>query len=130
MSYAMSRAISAYRQAATAVSPIVAVVMLYDEALNAIVQAQHFLELKEYEMGRARVQRTVDILRGLRQNLDLEQGGTVGQQLCDTYTRNIFALNATLGKSDAVERLQKLFNGLVELRNAFASIPGMQPRGS
>lgn len=130
MTYAMSRAISAYRQAATAVSPIVAVVMLYDEALNSIRQAVHFIELKEYEMCFQRIQKCTDILRGLRQNLDLEQGGALGQQLCDTYTRNIFALTSSIGKKDAAARLQTLSEGLLELRNAFASIAGMNPRGS
>lgn len=128
MSYAMSRAIAAYRTAATTVAPPAAVTLLFDEVLNAIVLAAEHLRKKEYETALLRVARATGILRGLRQNVDLEIDKSMGQQLIDMYTRNIFALNSALTKPDAEERFAALAEGLLELRNAWADMTTLAPR--
>lgn len=120
MSYAMNHAISAYRTAATAVAPPVAVTLLLDEVLNAIVLGAKHLRKKEYEDSQLRIARATGILRGLRQNVDPDIDRKIGRQFIEMYTRNIFALNRVAGKKDAVERLATLAEGLLEFRNAWA----------
>ncbi|WP_346908239.1 flagellar export chaperone FliS [uncultured Roseibium sp.] len=128
MSIRMNQAISAYRQASTAVPPLSALVLLFDEALNALILASRHTRQGEYEQANLRTQRAIAILRGLRQNLDLEKGGDFARQLCDAYTRNIFALNASIGKKDAVERYRKLATGLLDLRNAWSELTTLSER--
>ncbi|MBD8891321.1 flagellar export chaperone FliS [Roseibium litorale] len=128
MSYAMNRAIGAYRQAAVAVPPLSAVVLLYDEVLNALILTSRHLAAREFEQAYLRTQRAVGILQGLRQNLNLETGGALAKQLLDTYTRNISAINAVCGKPDATQRLVKLSTGLLELRNAWAEMTSLSQR--
>ncbi|ADZ72383.1 flagellar export chaperone FliS [Polymorphum gilvum] len=130
MTLPMARAIDAYRRAATAVPPAHAVVLLYDEVVNALTHAEQHARLGRYDVAFERGQRAVTILRGLRGTLDMDRGGTLAQQLCDTYTRNIFAINAAIGKADAAERLRALVLGLVALRDAFAALAAMEPRGT
>ncbi|MTH97458.1 flagellar export chaperone FliS [Roseibium sp. RKSG952] len=128
MSTAYSSAISAYRKATTAVPPLSAVVLLYDEVLNSVVHAACHVRDKEFEQAHVRTQKAVTILKGLRQNLDMEAGGEVSEQLLDTYSKNILALNTTIGKKDAVERYKSIAAGLLELRNAWSKMTPFSER--
>lgn len=130
MSYAMNRAIAAYRTAATTVAPPAAVTLLFDEVLNAIVLAADHLRKNEFDQSHARISRATGILRGLRQNVNLDVDKEMGQQLVDMYTRNIFALNSAAGKPDAIERFSTLATGLLELRNAWAEMTTLSRRNS
>ena len=128
MSYAMNHAIAAYRTAATTVAPPAAVTLLFDEILNAIILAADHLRKNEFEQSQSRIARATGILRGLRQNVDLDVNRTMGQQLIDMYTRNIFALNSAAAKPDAIERFSTLAVGLLELRNAWAGMTTLSER--
>nr|WP_319390758.1 flagellar protein FliS [uncultured Cohaesibacter sp.] len=128
MSYAQSRAISAYRTANTAVSPVKAVAMLLDEAVNAIVLTAYYLKRKEFESAFGRVVHASKILSGLRQNVRLEPDPQMGQQFIDMYTSNIFALHNAYGRDDAIQRYATLASGILELRNAWAEMARMQQR--
>ncbi|MBN9672045.1 flagellar export chaperone FliS [Roseibium aggregatum] len=130
MSYAMNRAISAYRTAATTVAPPAAVTLLFDEVLNAIVLAARHLRDKDYEESHRRIARATGILRGLRQNVNPDIDQALGQQLITMYTRNIFALNTAVGKPDAANRFATLAEGLLELRNAWADMTTLAPRNA
>ncbi|MDJ0932514.1 flagellar protein FliS [Breoghania sp.] len=76
MSVMMNQAISAYRKATTTVPPVTAVVLLYDEAINATQKAVEATEAKLYEEAEIQMLRAVSILRGLRQAPGMEAGGT------------------------------------------------------
>ncbi|MEM5582355.1 MULTISPECIES: flagellar protein FliS [unclassified Roseibium] len=128
MSYAMNRAIAAYRTAATTVAPPAAVTLLFDEVLNAIVLAAEELRRRHYENAHARIARATGILRGLRQNVDLEIDKSLGRQLVAMYTRNIFALNGAVVKPDAEDRFVSIAEGLLDLRNAWAEMTTLLPR--
>ncbi|MEP0235767.1 MAG: flagellar protein FliS [Roseobacter sp.] len=128
MSYAMNRAIAAYRTAATTVAPPAAMTLLLDEVLNAIVLAAENLRQKEFEQAHLRVARATGILRGLRQNVDLDVDRTLAKQLIDMYTRNIFALNSAASKHDASDRFCTIATGLLELRNAWADMTTLSAR--
>lgn len=129
MSYAMNRAIGAYQTAATTVAPPAAVTLLLDEVLNAFVLAAGHMRNNEHEDAFARVNRASGILRGLRQNVDLEYDLEMGHQLVDMYTRNIFAINMAYPAADAIEQFADLAEGLLEFRNSWAEMTTLAPRG-
>lgn len=121
----MGMAASAYRRAAASVHPAVAVVKLYDETILAIRQAIRAKESGDHEGAFTRVLRAATILRGLSHSLDFEQGGEVAERLLGVYKRYILLLHLSYGKPDVVVRYRKLLDGLIELRDAWASIAGM-----
>ncbi|WP_316858534.1 flagellar protein FliS [uncultured Cohaesibacter sp.] len=128
MTYAHSRAINAYRTANSAVSPIKAVAMLLDEALNAIILTSYHLRRKDFENAFGRVVHASKILSGLRQNVSMDADPVMGQQFIDMYTSNIFALHNAYGKDDAIQRYATIASGILEFRNAWAEMAKMQQR--
>ncbi|MEJ8472585.1 flagellar protein FliS [Roseibium algae] len=128
MTYTMSRAIGAYHKAAVAVPPVAAVTLLFDEVLNSLIMTARHLRAKEYDQAHLRSQRAVGILKGLRQNLDMETGGALAQQLLNTYTTNIAVINSVTRKPEPTEQLVKLAIGLVDLRNAWAEATSLSER--
>ncbi|PTW59335.1 flagellar protein FliS [Breoghania corrubedonensis] len=129
MSVMMNQAISAYRKATTTVPPVKAVVLLYDEAINAAQRAAEATDEKLYDEAQTQMLRAVTILRGLRQALDMDAGGSVAKQLMGVYSSVILALTQTAGKPDAVERYHRLAEGLTELRDAWATMTTLPARG-
>jgi len=128
VSYALNQAIGAYRAAATTVAPPVAVTLLLDEVLNAIVLAAGCIRAKEHEEAFMRVNRAVGILRGLRQNVDLAYDRDMADQLIEMYTRNIFALNLVYAAPDAIRQFAELAEGLLEFRNSWAEMTALSAR--
>lgn len=121
------QASAAYRQAARAVHPTVAVVKCYDEALLALTQAIRAREAGEHEQCFSKVLRTATVLRGLQHCLDFNKGGAVAERLNGVYRSYILALHLNYGKPDVVARYRTLMDGLIELRDAWAGIAGMRP---
>ena len=123
MSY-MAQATSAYRQAATTVSPVVALVRLYDETILLIKRAMSALELKRFEDAFTHISRASTILRGLRGGLDFERGGAVAETLSSMYSKNILALHTAFGKKDQISRYLKIIDGLTHMRDAWIFVAG------
>jgi flagellin-specific chaperone FliS len=123
------RAAAAYRQAATSVHPTVAVVKLYDETLLAIHQAIRAKAAGDHELAFNKVLRAATILRGLQHSLDFNKGGAVAERLFRVYKSYILSLHLNFGKKDVLSRYGRLMEGLVELRDAWASIVGLKPYG-
>lgn len=124
----MGMATTAYRQAAASVHPSVAVVKVYDEAILAIVNAVRAKECNEHERAFSTVLRAAMILRGLSHSLDFTKGGAVAERLFAVYRSYILQLHLSYGKDDAVHRYRTLLGGLIDLRNAWATIAGMPER--
>ena len=126
---APNAAIAAYRQGATQVHPLVAVVKLYDEVLRRIGRAIDGLEARRFEEAYVDVSRASLILRGLAGNLRGELAGEGGPEIASTlkqtYVTNMIALHTSYGKRDAPQRYRKIRSGLLELRNAWAEVAGM-----
>ena len=116
----------AYRRAATAVPPLKAVVMVYDEIVNSLLRLDVALEKNDPAGAFAQVERAAKMCRGLQHALDFNASKDVSGQLDMVYKRMIFALHASFGKRDARARYRKLLEGIVELRNAWAEI-GHEP---
>ncbi|WP_423066911.1 flagellar export chaperone FliS [Devosia sp. CN2-171] len=125
MTQNLAHAIGAYRVAATQVHPLVAVVKLFDETLRRIALTISSIEEKRHEDAYVHVSRASLILRGLAGNLNFEVGRDVAETLKQTYVSNMIALHTAYGKKDAVARYRKIRSGLLELRNAWATVAGM-----
>lgn len=124
----MGMAAAAYRKAATSVHPTVAVVRIYDEIIITILQAIRAKENRDHEQAFTRVLHAAMILRGLSHSLDFANGGAVADRLFGVYKTYILQLHLSYGKPDVVARYRKLLDGLIELRDAWASIAGMPSR--
>lgn len=125
MTQNLAQAIGAYRVAATQVHPLVAVVKLFDETLKRIALAIASIEDKRHEDAYIHISRASLILRGLAGNLTFDKGEDVAKTLQTTYVTNMIALHTAYGKKDAVARYRKIRSGLLELRNAWATVAGM-----
>ena len=124
------QAASAYRQAATVLPPEMAVVRLYDCVIVLIQRTVDALEAKRRDEGFALVNRAAAILRGLSHVLNYERGGALAARLQKMYSKNIVALYGTLSKPDAPLRYRKLAEGLMEMRDAWATVAGMPTRAA
>jgi flagellar secretion chaperone FliS len=120
-----SQAVGAYRQAATHVSPQVAIVLLYDKAIQAIRRAKDQVAIRRLDEAYASILRAGSILLGLLGNLRFEDGAELATTLKHTYLCNIMALHDGFGKPDMAERYDKLLAGLTELRNSWAQNAGL-----
>lgn len=118
----------AYRKAAANVHPGIALVRIYDELILAIRQAIRAKEDKNHELAFTKIMRAALILRGLAGGLDLERGGEVSERLLQVYKSYILNLHLSYGKEDVVRRYNKLLEGLVELRDAWAFVAGERLR--
>lgn len=127
MTHNLNHAISAYRQAATHMHPLMAVVRLFDEALKRIARAVDDTAAKRIEDAYININRASMILRGLSSNLRFDKGEDVAEALKKTYIANMIALHTAFGKPDAAARYGRIALGLTELRNAWAEAAGMAP---
>ncbi|MDQ0470708.1 flagellar export chaperone FliS [Labrys wisconsinensis] len=117
-----SQAAIAYRQAASTVSPTMAVVRLYDKVILLTTQAVAAMEARRIEESHKLITRASNILKGLRGCIDSRRGGALAEQLSRMYTAQIVALHSSFGTPDAPERYRKLLVGLRDLREAWAVV--------
>lgn len=117
-----SHATNAYRSAAVATSPLSAVVMLYDAAINGLKRTMASLEEKRFEDAFKNLERATTILRALCHNLDFEKGGAFAERMRDTYVTLIMSALHAYGKPDAAARFQKLIAALTDLRDSWAEV--------
>lgn len=66
-------------------SPVGIIVMLYEGAIKALKQAERAMEEQRFDVKSAMISKTIDILDGLREVLDFQQGGEISQNLSDLY---------------------------------------------
>lgn len=129
-------AISAYRNAATHVHPLVAVVRLFDEALRNIARAADDIEARRPESAYSHVSKATLVLRGLAGNLRTAEADPASAEMVSTlkqtYVTNMIALHTAFGRKDAAARYRRIGEGLLDLRNGWAATAGMpsSPTGS
>ncbi len=80
------QAAQAYRQAAVAVPPLRAVVMMIDGAITALQKSVTASEEKKFEESHDLMIRATAILRGLSHNLNFDRGGEVAEGLHTTLS--------------------------------------------
>lgn len=116
------RATQAYQNASTAVSPLRAVIMLYDGAIRFLQQSMAATEAKKFEESHNHMIRATAILRGLSHNLNFEKGGEVAEGLHSTYHALIMACLRSYGKPNSAECYTRIIASLTELREAWVYV--------
>lgn len=122
MSASHAYAANAYRKASCAVSPIKAVVMVYDEIINTMLRLDSALDQGRSDEAFIHVQKATTLCRGLRVALDFDAGKGVAEQLDRTYGKIILALHRSFGRKNARNLYQTLMSSVLNLRNAWAGI--------
>lgn len=123
------QAAQAYRQTATTVPPLRAVVMLIDGAITFLQKSVSAAEQKKFEESHDLMIRATAILRGLSHHLNFERGGDVAEGLHATYHALIMACLRSFGRPDAPECYRRIVLSLTELRDAWviAAQGGVRP---
>lgn len=75
----------ALKTAVYGASPVGLVVLLYEGAIKAITQAGYAIESQRYDEKARLVSKTIDIIDGLRESLDLQPGSDAANNLNDLY---------------------------------------------
>lgn len=75
----------ALKAAVYGASPVGLVVLLYEGAIKAINQAGYAIESQRYDEKARLISKTIDIVDGLRESLDLQQGSDAAGNLNDLY---------------------------------------------
>lgn len=119
-------ALKAYRSAAVDVRCTDAdkrdlVIMMYDGAIEAIRLARVHAERTERRAVSSSVSRALTILNGLRETLDVQNGGSVASHLDDFYQFLIRKLVRAGSSTDTVD-LAECEDLLGQVREAWASI--------
>lgn len=128
MTHNSSYALNAYRSAATQVAPEIAVVRLYDEVLRGIGRALKDTEERRIEDAYINITKVCVILRGLCGNLRFDVAPDMAETLKTTYVTNMIALHTAFGKPDAPSCYLRVMDGLLELRNSWAEVAGVEKR--
>jgi flagellar protein FliS len=81
-------------------SPVGLVVMLYEGAIKAIVQAKVLMELQRHTEKGLMINKAIDILEGLRVALDHQHGQNISLNLEDLYVYAKFRLGVANMKND------------------------------
>ncbi len=104
-----------------AASPHKLIDMLFDGALERIIQAKGAMEFGNIELKGAKINSAIAIVGGLRESLDSDQGGDIADNLdaLYVYIQNIM-MKAHL--TNEVSHLEEASNLLGELQSAWKQI--------
>lgn len=117
MSY-HSQAQSAYAAASNAVSPLQAVVMLYDGMIRSISAAKLAIEEERIEDRFNHTKKASQILLGLQANLDFEKGGDVSPMLSQFYD-TIFMRIQRINSANSTEICDEVVRSLSNVRKSW-----------
>jgi flagellar secretion chaperone FliS len=117
----------AYRGAAVTVSPLKAVVMLFDGAIMFLQKSVESYNAKRFEESHDHLVRATSILRGLSHHLIVNN--PMGDRLFRTYNGLIMASHSSFGRPDAPQRYAKIIKGLTDLRDAWKYVAEIHGQG-
>ncbi|MDR3429062.1 MULTISPECIES: flagellar export chaperone FliS [Silvimonas] len=127
MSYAAKKALQSYGQisvdaAVSSSSPLKLVVMLYEGAIKAVLLAKYHMQEGHIADKGLSISKAIAIIdEGLRQSLDVEKGGELGQNLDALYqhmTEQLLQANLE-NRVDMLDHVAKL---LTDLKSAWDTI--------
>ena len=104
-------------------SPEELTALLFDTACTSVKKGQNALVEGELQMFHDATGKAMQIVLGLREVLDMEQGGELAQRLADTYTSIAASLFKAKREKDDVS-LGKIYEALAELRGAWKTVSG------
>lgn len=102
-------------------SPHKLVLMLFDGALERIVQAKGAMQYGNIEQKGKRINSAISVVSGLRESLDSSKGGDIADNLDGLYVYIQDILFKSHVKND-IELLDEAAHLLSELRGAWAQI--------
>jgi flagellar protein FliS len=117
MSY-HSQAKSAYAAASSAVSPLQAVVMLYDGMIRSVSAAKLAIQDERIEDRFNYTKKACQILLGLQANLDFDKGGDVSPMLSQFYD-TIFMELQRINSTNSVEVCDEVVRSLSNVRKSW-----------
>lgn len=117
MSY-HSQANSAYAAASNTVSPLQAVVMLYDGMIRSITTAKLAIEEDRIEDRFNATKKASQILLGLQANLDFEKGGDVSPMLSQFYD-TMFRRFQEINSANSIEICDEVIRSLGNVRKSW-----------
>lgn len=127
MSY-HSQANSAYAAASNTVSPLQAVVMLYDGMIRSITAAKLAIEEDRIEDRFNATKKASQILLGLQANLDFEKGGDVSPMLSQFYD-TMFRQFQDINSANSIEICDEVIRSLGNVRKSWHELAS-QPNSS
>ncbi|MGP1396850.1 MAG: flagellar export chaperone FliS [Inquilinaceae bacterium] len=112
---------SAYSQASKIISPVRAVVMLYDGMIAAVGAARTAIEEGRIEDRFNHTKKAFQILLGLQASLDFEKGGDISPMLDGFYT-TIFNKLQLVNTRNSIEICDDVLNGLTTMRQSWQNV--------
>jgi len=118
-----NQGVKAYAQvkvetAVTTANPVQLVVLLYEGAVSAIASAKGEMERRNVAQKAKLINKAIDIIEGLRNALEFDQGGDIAVSLNDLYLYMIQRLSTANLKNDP-EILDEVSRLLSELLGAW-----------
>lgn len=110
-----------YRANVEIASPHRLIDMLYEGAIERIVQAKGAMEFGNVELKGAKINSAVGIVGGLRESLNTDEGGELAMNLDNLYVYIQNLLSAAHLKNDA-KKLDEAITLLNDLRSAWKQI--------
>lgn len=102
-------------------SPHKLIDMLYEGALERISQARGAMQYKQTEAKGKRINQAIRIVGGLRENLNIDQGGDIAQNLDSLYVYIQGLLTKAHFQND-ISKLEEATTLLLDLRDAWKQI--------
>ena len=102
-------------------SPHKLIDMLYEGAIERITQARGAMRYKQTEAKGKRINQAISIVGGLRENLNLDQGGDIAENLDSLYIY-IQSLLTKAHFSNDESKLEEAVNLLIDMRDAWRQI--------
>ena len=119
---------SAYAAASNTVSPLQAVVMLYDGMIRSITAAKLAIEEDRIEDRFNATKKASQILLGLQANLDFEKGGDVSPMLSQFYD-TMFRRFQEINSANSIEICDEVIRSLGNVRKSWHELAS-QPNSS
>lgn len=110
-----------YRANVEIASPHRLIDMLYEGAMERIVQAKGAMEFGNIELKGAKINSAVSIVGGLREALNTDVGGDLAMNLDNLYVYIQNLLSAAHSKNDVI-KLDEAISLLSDLRSAWKQI--------
>lgn len=117
----MNQQYKAYATASMTVGKVRQVVMLYDGSIRFVQQAMEAIQREDYEARYNLLVKATQIIEGLQNSLDFENGGEISQLLYDYYA-SIDARLFAVHRSNDVKVLESILKELRNMRDVWNGI--------
>lgn len=125
----MAQQYKAYATAKMTVGKVRQIVMLYDGVLRFVQQAVDAINKQDYETRYNILCKASEVISGLQNSLDFEQGGDIAHLLYDYYA-SIDARLLTVHRTNDIRTCEQVMKELRMMRGAWDEIDRAQSAGT